>query len=305
MLSRQKNTGTVIELWFDEGESITTWDTRSKYNLLLVEHGSISLEVNARPIICAAPGLLFIKQNSRVKFINSTLLKASRISFESVFINVNLTPERICLQEYRQLFRDHHIDKLVLFEDQDKHFFGLLPLSQTVFQRMSGLFVQLQEKLKDTKADHWRCNVRDPLLAILTLAEVVHKDFIGKPTFLPTDKEPAFYVSTVTEFLHANYPRKIKIDELCDLVKVNRDELSRQFKAYTFKTITQYLMDCRLHHTVDLLLSTELTLYAISRECGFNSESYFVRMFTREFKMSPTEFRNIHVGRRKAALNKA
>ena len=303
MYSIQKTVNETIELWFDEGESVTSWDTRNKYNLLLVEHGSISLEVNRRPIICAAPGLLLIKQNSRVKFVNATLLKASRISFEPVFINVNLKPERICLEEYRQLFREHQIDRLALFEDQNKQFFGLLPLSQTVIQPMSALFAQVQENLKKTTEPHWRCNVREPLLAILTLAEAIHKDYIGVPTFLPMDKKPAFYVSTVVEFLHAHFKQHIKIENLQDLVQVNRTELSYQFKAFTGKTIIKYLLDCRLDHAVELLLSTELTLYSISRACGFKSESYFIKVFTRKFNMSPTEFRNVRVKKRKAAFN--
>lgn len=96
-------------------------------------------------MLCVAPCLLLINQRSRVEYIYSAVPKATRIRFESVFINVNLTPERLCLQEFRELLREHHIDKPSLFMDQNDIQQGLLPLLQTVFDRLSGLVAQLQQ----------------------------------------------------------------------------------------------------------------------------------------------------------------
>ena len=174
-----------IELWFDRNDRIKNWNTANRFALLLVEHGSILLRVNDMPLLCPAPALVLINQNSRVEFINSTLLRASRITFESVFINVNLKPDQVCLPECRQIYREHHIDKLALFLEQDEQYFGLLPLSNTVFHRLSELFIQVKNQLDDVESEHWRCNVRDPLLAILSLATVVHNEMTALPSFFP------------------------------------------------------------------------------------------------------------------------
>ena len=298
-----KEAAPAIELWVDENEDTMYWDTEGVFSLLLAEHGSITLKVDDIPMLCVAPCLLFINRGSRVEYLHSTLLKATRIRFESVFINVNLTPERLCRQEFRQLFRVHHIDKLSLFIDQNDIYQGLLPLSQPVFDRLSGLVAQLRKNLRDISAEHWRCNVRDPLLAILSLAEVIRNDIVDAPPFLPPPKEPEAFVSSVIEFLHANYMRKVSVGELCTLTGINRCTLTREFKAFTGKTLIEYLLDCRFEHAVNSLLLTERTLMAISQECGFSSQPYFIMMFTRRFGCTPTEFRKKTVNERMKALN--
>ena len=288
-----------INLWIDENEAVTQWDTNGKFTLLLVEHGSLFLNIDSTPLLVAAPCLLSINQRSRVEFLNSTLLKVSRIVFEPVFINVNLKLEKLYLRERQQMFRDHHIDKLELFTDNGGPAYSLLPLSETVYRRMTELFERVRDKLYDRYSPQWRCCIRDPLLAILSLAKTVREELSGPPTFLTTVRISKNYVPIVTEYLHSNYEQKVTVSELCALVGVNRNELSREFKSHTGKTIVTYLLDCRLAHAVDALLLTERTLLAIAQDCGFNSETYFIRMFTRKFGMTPTEYRKFYVDKRK------
>lgn len=288
-----------FNLRFDDNEAVTQWDSNGKYSLLLVEHGSISLRINGVSLLSSAPCLLFINQGIHVEFINATRLRVSRIVFEPISVHTSLKAKHAHLRERQRMYRKHYMDKPVLFAVSEAPNYGLLSLSDTLYQRMSTLFAGIRNHLDDRYSSQQHCFVRDSLLAILSLAEVIHKEITGPPTFLSALNAPKSYISIVTDYLHTNYKRKVTVDELCSLVGVNRNELSRQFKFYSGKTMMTYLLDCRLEHAADALLLTDRTLLDIAQDCGFNSETYFIRMFKRRFGMTPTQYRKIQADKRK------
>ena len=52
------------------------------------------------------------------------------------------------------------------------------------------------------------------------------------------------------------------------------------------------LIQMRLTNAKKMLLSTNLTLHEISTQCGFQSESYFCRLFKSRFGLTPSEYKS-------------
>ena len=56
-------------------------------------------------------------------------------------------------------------------------------------------------------------------------------------------------------------------------------------------TFVQYLTNCRISHSKELLISTAMPIEQIAYKVGMNSYSYFCTCFKRLSGMSPGEFR--------------
>ena len=56
-------------------------------------------------------------------------------------------------------------------------------------------------------------------------------------------------------------------------------------------TPVKYLLKVRLNYAMELLASSNETIKEIAKECGFSSESYFVKVFQKKMSISPSDFR--------------
>jgi len=68
--------------------------------------------------------------------------------------------------------------------------------------------------------------------------------------------------------------------------------LCRIFKAYTGKTVVEYLVDRRIQASIWRLRERGEKIITIALSCGFNDLAYFNRTFKRIIGMTPSEYRN-------------
>ncbi|MET1057830.1 MAG: two-component regulator propeller domain-containing protein [Pedobacter sp.] len=79
---------------------------------------------------------------------------------------------------------------------------------------------------------------------------------------------------------------------------ISKMQLYRKLKSLSNMTPGEFIKHIRLHHTVHLLQSTQLTVSEIFYRSGFNNQSHFYREFKKRFQCSPSEYRSqqrIHV----------
>ena len=66
------------------------------------------------------------------------------------------------------------------------------------------------------------------------------------------------------------------------------------FKSFTSATFIEYLNRCRLEKAEELLRATDLTVLEISEQAGFENHSYFIRIFKRQYGITPRKYRLLH-----------
>lgn len=86
-------------------------------------------------------------------------------------------------------------------------------------------------------------------------------------------------INKVMNFLMENYNREIELDEVANLVNLNRSSFCRYFKYRTHKTCSQFLNEIRIAHACKLLINGEKTISEICYETGYNNISHFNRQF--------------------------
>lgn len=72
----------------------------------------------------------------------------------------------------------------------------------------------------------------------------------------------------------------------------SREHLSRSFKKYYGVTITDYINGLRVNYASNLLINTNIPILDICFNCGFQSASYFYRIFKEKNGVTPNIFRN-------------
>lgn len=82
-----------------------------------------------------------------------------------------------------------------------------------------------------------------------------------------------------------------KASELTELTYFSHRHLTRLFQQYTGQTLNEYLLVARMNYAAMLLRTTQQDILQISLAVGYDSLSYFIRVFKEHFKTTPKQYR--------------
>ncbi len=99
-------------------------------------------------------------------------------------------------------------------------------------------------------------------------------------------------VSEVAAYLAANYAKTNSLDEIANRFYINKYYLSRIFRQVTGVTMGEYLHIQRIQRAMEFLSNTLDPITEIAHATGFETVSYFEKIFRRYNGMSPREYRN-------------
>ena len=85
--------------------------------------------------------------------------------------------------------------------------------------------------------------------------------------------------------------RSWSIDEMCAELGVSRTYFHRIYLAAFGVTCRQDVIESRLAYAEELLSETDLSVSAIAEQCGYESDSYFMRQFKQHRGYTPTDYR--------------
>jgi len=98
-------------------------------------------------------------------------------------------------------------------------------------------------------------------------------------------------LSPVMTAIHSAPHRKWTVTELAREVAVSRSSLDGRFREILGLSPMRYVHEWRMRVAQDLLRTTEMTIAAISRRVGYDSEEAFSRAFKRAHGQSPSLWR--------------
>lgn len=99
-------------------------------------------------------------------------------------------------------------------------------------------------------------------------------------------------LAKVFEFLYSNYMNEIKLADVAKLTNMTETSFSRFFIQRTKKSLSEFLMEIRLHNACKMLQKNNLNISEIGYQNGFNNLSNFNRQFKKHYLHSPREYRS-------------
>lgn len=97
------------------------------------------------------------------------------------------------------------------------------------------------------------------------------------------------------DYLEKNFSRPVTLTDLSDITGLAKEYLCSVFKKEMDQTIMHYLLMLRISHAkIYLIQYPDKKVTEISKMCGFESPSYFGKLFRREVGMTPEQYRKEH-----------
>lgn len=184
-----------------------------------------------------------------------------------------------------------------------------LPALEDLFERLNGvveytpedwsellkLLAALKQELKERKSGY-EAAVRMLVIYILIISsryggsEKVHREFLTIDSHqAQTAKHQK--IREVTEYLLAHYATKESQAELAAHFFVSKSYLCRIFKEVTGFTLNEYQNLARIKAARQLLVNTDSSITEIADQVGFESITYFERVFKKLTGERPLQYR--------------
>lgn len=168
-----------------------------------------------------------------------------------------------------------------------------IPISDLHFQAsiqdesLVDLFCQVSDAY-DTFDPSRICAIADIRCAVLQLLRLLCTRYtVEKPA--QANAAANAHVKEALIYIRKNLSNPLSLDEIADHVGVSKFHLSREFKAFTGKTIIQTVNLIRCTEAKSMIENgTSVCDAAVS--CGFENLSYFSRAFKKVFGLLPSSF---------------
>ena len=98
-------------------------------------------------------------------------------------------------------------------------------------------------------------------------------------------------ISRIMQYINENYTKITSIEEIAESFFISKFYLCRLFAREMGMPLITYLNMVKVRAACSLIETEQLTLTEIALRCGFNSSSYFCKVFKAEMGISPSAYR--------------
>lgn len=99
-------------------------------------------------------------------------------------------------------------------------------------------------------------------------------------------------LESVRVYCACNYNRRITLDEISRHAGMNKSAFCTFMRNNAGASFSEYLNGIRLERAQVMLRNTDRSISEIAMECGFQSVTYFNRLYRRKYRRTPKETRN-------------
>ncbi len=101
-------------------------------------------------------------------------------------------------------------------------------------------------------------------------------------------------VKKVMEYIEVNLKGKITLEKLASVANLSPTYFHKVFTDTLGITPTDYIIKVRLDKAKELLVKTNMPVYEVALECGYENIPYFSYAFKSRLNIAPVEFRKRH-----------
>jgi AraC-like DNA-binding protein len=254
------------------------WHAHSEYQLFVVLNGTgtrfIGDSIKAfKPgeLIFTGPHVPHVWRNDEVYFHPGSHLRASGIV---IYLNENFLGEHFLEKEEIATLK-----KLFTRSLRGLEFFG--SPRQQVVEHMKELI---------------RLEGLPSLIRVLQILEILSRTkdyrYISSRTHVDTlDQHEADRLNKVYEYVFENFRRKIRLQDLAELLHMTPTSFSRYFTMKNNKSFSRFVAEIRIKHACKMLAESDESVSRICYSCGFDTLSNFNKQFREITMRRPTQYR--------------
>ncbi|BCJ94344.1 AraC family transcriptional regulator [Anaerocolumna cellulosilytica] len=168
--------------------------------------------------------------------------------------------------------------------------YGVVELKEVEQKNVESLLFQVMDEIKE-KAEGYEFIVRAKLIELImnALRYKNQEQIVDKGTTAQTAKHRK--VHEVVDYINQNYTSNQSLMELAERFYVSKYYLSRIFKEVTGFTVMEYIHVLRIREGKKLLTDSDYKVTEIAERLGFESITYFEKVFKKYSEVSPIKYR--------------
>ena len=180
--------------------------------------------------------------------------------------------------------RDFFEETLISYSDERLIFNGLV-----VAIKDARLELLIRDFMNESQNLHHSKEKVLESLAILLTHEIIRN--MVKYSFHKSILSENLMINETIKFMNIHFEKEISIEELAKLSELSKSHFSKIFTQEMQVSPMVYLKNIRLENAKKMLRTNELNITKVAQQCGFNSTSYFTKIFKEQFHQTPKEFR--------------
>lgn len=188
-------------------------------------------------------------------------------------------------ERYVLMITGEYIDKL-MYPMQHNAISNLTKASHLMpSAEESAVLMSMIEEMMKLQADRSGAVARGALttLLLLRLQHLIEQQSI--PSALPEHR-----MQQVIRYINARFTEPLTLEEISEHFYISKYHLLRQFKAYTYSTVHNYIRQKRIL-LAKSLLKEGMPAEQVAVRCGFSSYAGFYQAFYKETGISPGKFK--------------
>ena len=152
----------------------------------------------------------------------------------------------------------------------------------------------LERFFKIRESEEWELEIMEHLCAIWRSLWRRLNQVKEERSLSPSRKRQEYRVRKMLEYIHENFGKNISVEDMADVVHVSKSECFRSFQNIVGKAPAEYVIQYRLAQASKMLSETDLSIAEVGRAAGFQSPSYFGKIFRDRQGVSPGKYRKLH-----------
>lgn len=123
---------------------------------------------------------------------------------------------------------------------------------------------------------------------------ILQSEMIRKYCLLVKDyslKKYSNLIGRVVTLISYDYSADLSLKSIAEKMCVNASYLSSQFKKECGETLTDYVNKMRMEYAATILTHSDKQVQEIAEECGILDTNYFIKLFKKQYNMTPTQYR--------------
>ena len=182
---------------------------------------------------------------------------------------------------------DHLFPHLGLTNFFHQHY-GVYQLTEQQQQEFFSLYELLAQELKQKNHGY-------KAMIDLSITQYLLRLMRERPALAPDQlsvcRDANHHISEIADYITTHYSETLSLDLLSEHFFISKYYLCRIFKKVTGYSIGEYVNLCRIRSAKRLLEESDLSITAIAAKSGFDSTTYFERVFKKYMSISPLRYR--------------
>lgn len=253
------------------------WHWHEEIEVVIVSSGAVNISLN---------GINFVLQKGEGAFINSNVLHSAQIvGDEGCTLNSLVFHPNLISGEAGSVFEQRYVRPLLACNTLP----GVPFYCGSEWHRQAVQCIQKAYEAYEEEDFAYELLVREKLSHMWYL--IVKNMMSVWKQLNHNENQDTVRIKAMLDFLHYHYAEQLELQQIAAVASISERECLRCFQKTIGTTPMQYLIKYRISVSVRLLEDTNAPITEICNQVGFDSSSYFSKIFKRFMSCTPSAYR--------------